>query len=437
MPIICKYESCKTGASFGYEGKAMFCSKHKEKDMYNVYGRYCIEPNCKIYASYDYIGGNGKYCASHKKENMIDIFVKRCQFQGCIFPAYFDLPKGKGKYCSKHKEKNMIDIKHPKCCVDGCINFPLYNYINKKPEYCNIHKLDNMISRKTIKCSYSNCNKAASFNYPHLTIKYCLEHKDDNMINVKQAKCIVCNNSASYGKPGNKISHCAKHRDIGMIRKPTAKCKKCKNPAIYGSNFIPNHCELHKLDNEQNYLEFPCMSCGLLSILDITNNCEYCNPENFIKARLIKQNNLMMYLDNADLKGTSTDVIIDNGICGKERPDRVYDLGAFILILECDEHQHRDRNYECEITRMINIGQSYGGIPVYFIRWNPDSYIPKDKLKEQDDINIRYNVLKEFINNIINNNYKLPHAFTSVFYMYYDGWSSVENEEWHQLINFE
>ena len=69
---------------------------------------------------------------------------------------------------------------------------------------------------------------------------------------------------------------------------------------------------------------------------------------------------------------------------GRERPDRVYDLG--IVILECDENQQQERSCACEQTRMVNIGQSYGGLPVYFIRWNPDAYKPKDAKKRQEVI---------------------------------------------------
>jgi hypothetical protein len=30
---------------------------------------------------------------------------------------------------------------------------------------------------------------------------------------------------------------------------------------------------------------------------------------------------------------------------------------------------------------MVNIGQTFGGIPVYFIRWNPDDYSPENDKK--------------------------------------------------------
>ena len=123
-----------------------------------------------------------------------------------------------------------------------------------------------------------------------------------------------------------------------MIRKPNAKCSKCKELAIWGINWIPKHCENHKTEDDKNLVERECISCGLLYILDYENKCSLCNPESFMIARLAKQNALMSYLDVNDLKGISTDIVIDKGECGKERPDRVYDFGDKIVILECDEH---------------------------------------------------------------------------------------------------
>jgi len=216
-----------------------------------------------------------------------------------------------------------------------------------------------------------------------------------------------------------------------MIRRPSAKCKSpdCKEAAIWGTNWTPKHCEAHKTADEKNLVERQCVSCSLTYILDKDNRCEYCNPDSFATARLAKQNALMAYLDAKGLKGTSTDKTIDGG-CDKERPDRVYDFGDKIVILECDEHQHRERTCVCEQTRMVNIGQSFGGIPVYFIRWNPDDYSPEANRKEPEAIAKRYKLVSELITSIKNNKYTLPHALVSAIYMYYDGWSSLASEEW-------
>jgi hypothetical protein len=433
----CKEIECLNNAYYGiYGNKAEYCSIHKKDDMINL-TVLCVSKGCTIVRSFNYPNlKTAKFCATHKLEGMIDITVNRCTFPGCNTVANFDIPDGKGSRCSKHKELGMIDITHPTCVNEECNNHPVYNFEGMKARYCNDHKLEGMINLKSKVCIHENCKKSASFNYADNPPRYCAEHKLENMINTKNTKCELCNISASYGKPGNKVSRCVSHREKGMIKSPTSKCKNCKNPAIYGINLKPLHCEAHKHDNEINYLENECSSCGLLSVLDKDNKCEYCNPEIIRKAILQKQKALFDYLDMKVLKGVSDDSVVQGGVCGKERPDRVYETDKYVIILECDEHQHKDRNCECEQTRMINIAQSYGGIPVYFIRWNPDVYKPVSG-KSEEGIKDRYNVLGNYLKKLINYNIELPHSLVSVFYMYYDGWGGIENEKWTPLIEFE
>ena len=222
-----------------------------------------------------------------------------------------------------------------------------------------------------------------------------------------------------------------------MILKPNAKCKDCKEPAIYGINRVPRHCESHKTSDDENLVERPCISCSLPYILDKDNKCENCNPAAFATARLAKQNAVMDYLDARGLHGDSTDKIIDGGACGKERPDRIFDLGDKIIVLECDEHQHRERACICEQTRMVNIGQSFGGIPVYFIRWNPDDYSPANSRKKPEDVKKRHKLVGDLIDDIKADRVILPVALVSALYMYYDDWSSLAEEEWKVLTPFD
>ena len=204
---------------------------------------------------------------------------------------------------------------------------------------------------------------------------------------------------------------------------------------MWGTNWTPKHCETHKTADDHNLVEQACSSCGLLYVLDKENKCENCNPEAFATARLAKQNALMAALDARGLTGTSTDTTVDNGICGKERPDRVYDFGDKIVILECDEHQHQDRQCLCEQTRMVNIGQSFGGIPVYFIRWNPDDYSPESDRKSPEEIAKRHKLVGDLIRDIQKGKHTLPKALVSALYMYYDGWSSLSDSEWSVLTD--
>jgi hypothetical protein len=200
---------------------------------------------------------------------------------------------------------------------------------------------------------------------------------------------------------------------------------------MYGTDFSLKHCELHKTDDEINLVEQQCSSCGLYMLLDKDNKCEYCNPEIFKTAKLAKQIALMNYLDSIGLTGNSTDTIVNEGMCGKERPDRVYELPDKIIILECDEHQHKDRSCECEQIRMINISQGFGGTPVYFIRWNPDMYYSNNS---PESLIKRHKLVADYISDIINNKIVLPNCLLSVLYMYYDNWNGLVDEKWSIII---
>jgi len=215
-----------------------------------------------------------------------------------------------------------------------------------------------------------------------------------------------------------------------MITHPNAKCRRpnCKSMAIWGLNFVPLSCEVHKQEGQQNLVEERCVSCQLMYILDETGLCENCNPENFKRARLAKQTGLMEYLDAHGFGGDSTDRMIDGGECGKERPDRVFDFGDKIVVMECDEHAHRDRPCLCEQTRMVNIGQAYGGMPVYFIRWNPDVYAGGDAA-----LATRYQTAVSVLRDIKSSRMKIPQALTSALYLFYDGWKGLHKEHWQVL----
>ena len=292
------------------------------------------------------------------------------------------------------------------------------------------------------KCEHEGCYSIPYFNIKgSKTGRFCAAHKTAEMVDVKNKTCEHegCQVRASYGNPDNQKSHCFPHRQKGMIRRPNAKCchSKCKELAVWGTNWVPKHCEAHKTPDDKNLVERPCASCGLVYVLDDSNKCEYCNPESFEISRLAKQNALMSYLDCRGLSGESTDKIIDNGICGAERPDRVYDLGDKILVLECDENQHQDRTCLCEQTRMVNIGQTFGGIPVYFIRFNPDDYSPENDRKNPEELNKRYKLLGDLICDIKNNKHSMPQHLVSAIYLYYDGWNSLAETEWHPILKFE
>jgi hypothetical protein len=170
-------------------------------------------------------------------------------------------------------------------------------------------------------------------------------------------------------------------------------------------------------------------------VLDANNKCEFCDPSRFETNRLAKQNALMSYLDKHKLRGNSTDVVIEKGTCGLERPDRVFELEDKVVILECDEHQHKDRQCSCEQTRMVNLGQSFGGTPVYFLRWNPDAYAPGDG-RNPEPVVRRHKLVADYLHQIEDGYVDLPNALVSVLYLYHDGWTTLAEAKWDVLTPF-
>jgi hypothetical protein len=432
----CKFNNCTSiNPAFDFKGgKGQFCCVHKLPNMINVKSPKCDVDNCNLQPTYNYSGCAPLYCKAHKKEDMINVKTLRCKVTGCnCIPSYNFSTETTAIYCLTHKTDGMVNIKSKKCEFKNCIKQPTYDFVGNKGRFCVEHKENGMIDVKHLKCQFNNCKKRATFGKDKSTFSiFCSIHKENGMINLSRLICNYeeCNITAWYGIPGHPPSSCSKHKKKGMIRKPTAKCKNCNESAKWGINWTPRHCDNHKLPEDENLTERPCISCGLPYILDKLNKCENCNPQSWESARLAKQNALMNFLDNNGNKGSSTDIIIDGGICGRERPDRVFDLGDKILILECDEFQHRSRACDCEQTRMVNIGQSFGGIPVYFIRWNPDEYCPFYENKKNESISHRHKLCCDFISDIKNGRVSLPTALVSVIYLYYDGWISLNEEKW-------
>ena len=440
---LCIFEGCNKKAYYNISTESVpkWCHTHKTIEMKNKRVARCKHTSlcCKI-PVFGVPGGKPEFCFTHKSETMINLKQRLCHFLGCRTHPTYGFIKYKPISCGLHKSGEMNDVTNPICTTQGCIVLASFGNIGGKPIHCAQHKSATMINLNMRLCKYEGCKITSTYGFPGAPIMFCNMHKSLGMINRTAKICEYkdCKSQASFGRPGLKKTHCAKHRQTGMIRRPTARCstKTCKSLAIYGTNWTPKHCEEHHTEDEQNLVERPCSSCGLSYVLDSEDRCESCNPEAWATARLAKQNALMDALDARGLTGETTDRMIDGGVCGRERPDRVFDLGDKILVLECDEHQHRDRPCLCEQTRMINIAQSFGGIPTYFIRWNPDDYCPQNERKHPEILIKRHKLCGDLIRDIQKGKVvPPPQALSAVIYLYYDEWDGLDSAEWTVLMS--
>jgi hypothetical protein len=62
------------------------------------------------------------------------------------------------------------------------------------------------------------------------------------------------------------------------------------------------------------------------------------------------------------------------GGCSKRRPDCYIDIFTHIVIIECDENQHKNYEQICDNKRTMEIFQDFNSRPIVFIRFNPDNF---------------------------------------------------------------
>ena len=60
--------------------------------------------------------------------------------------------------------------------------------------------------------------------------------------------------------------------------------------------------------------------------------------------------------------------------CKSFRPDFLWETSTGVVIVEVDEEQHTHYDRRCELLRMMEVSLGYGGAPVHWIRYNPDSF---------------------------------------------------------------
>ncbi len=434
----CCHPVCDTRPTYDKEGgKGRFCKVHAEPGMLDVGSKRCSHPGCYGYPVYNKEGGKACFCKAHAESGMVNVKSKRCCHPGCDTQPSYDREGGKGRFCKAHAEPEMVNVVSKRCCHPGCDTQPFYGKERGKGRFCKAHAELGMVDVKSKRCCHPGCDTIPGYDKEGGKGRFCKAHAEHGMLDVKSKRCCHpgCYTQAWYGLPGHKPSVCAQHRQPGMLRKPNAKCKhpNCKESAMYGKYLEPRRCESHKLADDQNLVEQECVSCHLPMVLNAEHLCEFCKPEAFERAALAKQRRVMAYLDANNLTGTSTDRIVDGGVCGKERPDRMYELPDRVIIVEVDENQHRDRTCECEQTRMVNVSQSFGGLPTFWIRFNPDEYKPARAVSQQKTVEDRLKTLVKTLQHTLANTEK-PHAFVQVLHLYFNGWKESQANMWEVLV---
>jgi len=348
----------------------------------------CIDINCIKNATYNYQNNTKRYyCKIHKLDNMVDIAHKKCIECNIKRPNYNYENEKKALYCNDCKIESMVSILHYKC-IDCKLKRPSFNYKNeKKALYCSKCKLDNMIVIINIKKCIVCKIKSPSCNYKDKTeLLYCGDCKLDNMVNVKNKKCIKCNIKQPIYNYENekKALYCNDCKKENMINIKDKKCIICKNKTPifnYENEKQATHCNKCKLQYMIDINHKKCLNGWCLVRGDKPRYKGYCCKcfmvkfpnEPIIRNYKIKEKHMTDYIKE---EFKDINLIYDKELlcgCSKRRPDVFIDLFNYTIVIECDENQHKSKEYE-EEEREWDIYDDLAKRPIIFIRFNPDSY---------------------------------------------------------------
>ena len=374
-----------------------------------------------------------------------------CTFVGCGKRRNFGNEGGKRQFCGIHKLPGMVNLKQKMCRHDGCITAASFGKEGGKPQFCGKHKLSGMVNIVCQRCEFEGCITAASFGNEGGKAQFCSKHKLADMVNVVTKRCKEdgCMTQPHWGIPGHRPIMCFKHKEVpitsqedgsilSIIKNPNSKCShtKCREPAVWGIR-NPDRCESHRYKDDLNLVEEPCKACGLVWRLDpCTRKCEYCDPKTQHNPRLAKQREVKQYLQHGSkvpMWSSYDSTPVDLKACGdRERPDFLWELPAWCVVLEVDEHQHNERAEFCECARMVNITQSLGR-PTLWIRYNPDKYKPVATGQRQVHRKKRLQLLGDCILHSLE---MLPEGvlekgvMTAVMKLFFDGFDSQHSVQW-------
>mgnify|MGYP003402185235 CR=1 FL=1 len=232
------------------------------------------------------------------------------------------------------------------------------------------------------------------------------------MVDVIYKKCLEenCDKRPSFNFPNKKGGmYCSKHKEVGMIDVINKKC-------------LQENCDIIPKNRNNKYKGY-CVRCFIYKFPDEKVSRNY-------KVKEIFMTDFIKEIFNDEIMSFDKTV----GCCSRRRPDVYIDKFSHVVIIECDENQHKNEEYNsCENKRTMELFQDFGNRPIVFIRFNPDSYIKNSKkmpssfkyhntlgvpmIRDQKEWDSRLDVLKEIINKHL---ITIPNKEITNEYLFYD-----------------
>ncbi len=262
---------------------------------------------------------------------------------------------------------------------------------------------------------------------------YCVECDGSQMCTHGKQKsyCVECGGS-QICEHGKQKDYCVECDGSQMCThgKQKSRCVKCGGSQICEHKKVKSTCIICNP-------KCACQNCFQLYVNPISRFKPYCfrcycvlNPDIDIPKKFkLKEHHLRDFLKQSY---PNINMIFDKALESKRRPDVLIKNKDYNIIIECDENQHLNYSkYNCEDLRICQIFNDLNNLPIFVIRFNPDSYstdeekfqscfktTPTGQLSlNKNEWNRRTTLLKEKIDTIIN--IKTVVKEMNIIYMFY------------------
>lgn len=188
-------------------------------------------------------------------------------------------------------------------------------------------------------------------------------------------RCKACEGS-SICQHGRAKYVCGPCGGIGLCThgQQKSRCKQC------GGSQICQHGERKELCQPCGGYMY-CSNCHYVLVGRRGDCCSSCLPRPSLRSKCHEirlAGSLGQWVSDGKISNYTSwnkqNPLADPLQCGKYRVDFTFETPSGVVLLECDEKQHSEYVKRCELVRQAEVALGYGGLPVHWIRYNPDAF---------------------------------------------------------------
>jgi hypothetical protein len=239
------------------------------------------------------------------------------------------------------------------------------------------------------------------------------------------------------GCPAKYKARCAEHGGSELCPAGCVNARKAKKYCAEhgGSALCPGDCSAKfKVVCAKHGGSMLCVGCKMTKVQKSGGSCRTCVPVASFQSR-VREARMAATINKWKSDGR---IIAEVTWCNKQNPtaeplqcgsyrnDFVYLWDEGVLVLEFDEEMHRGYPKRCELERMVRVTLGHGGLPVFWIRFNPDKFkvggttLTTSRKKREE---VLLTMLKDTIG------YADYDHFMTICYLFYDKPENTQEED--------